>query len=88
MREFTLAEIIRSFAQVKTAEKSIALPGGRSSTSFDPECRAFVVTFAHNPEEVIEEGFPAMETPLGKGNGFYNQGSGIPFGPFGYVSIG
>lgn len=53
MSEFTLAEIIRSFAQVKTAEKSIALPGGRSSTSFDPECRAFVVAFAHNPEEVI-----------------------------------
>ncbi len=29
-----------------------------------------------------------METPLGKDNGFYNQGSGIPFGPFEYVSIG
>jgi hypothetical protein len=53
MREFTLAEMIRSFAQVKTVEKSIALPGGRSSTSFDPECRGFVVTFAHNPEDVI-----------------------------------
>jgi hypothetical protein len=50
---FTLAELIRWYAEMKAKEKKVELPGGVIVTSFDPASSEFVVTFSCNVEDAI-----------------------------------
>jgi hypothetical protein len=50
---FTLAELIRWFAEMKAKEKKVELPGGVIVTSFDPGGSEFVVTFSNKVENAI-----------------------------------
>jgi hypothetical protein len=47
---FTLAEMIRKFAEMKVFEKAVALPNEPTSTTFDPEKLEFVVSFSQTVE--------------------------------------
>jgi hypothetical protein len=50
---FTLAEMIHKFAEMKVREKTVTLPNGPTSTTFDPEKLELVVSFAQTVESVI-----------------------------------
>jgi hypothetical protein len=50
---FTMAELIRKFAEMKACKKAVALPKGPTSTTFDLERLEFVVSFLQNIENVI-----------------------------------
>jgi hypothetical protein len=50
---FTLAELIRWYAEMKAKEKQVELPGGVIATSFDPENSEFIVTFF----KMVEDAF-------------------------------
>jgi hypothetical protein len=50
---FTLAEMIRKFAEMKASEKDVQLSPGRVSIEFDPGKSEFIITFLQEIENVM-----------------------------------